>query len=163
MSEPGDTPWPAAELGPLRRLRVIAGTAKNPVCAEHYFDVAPERLWGVVSDLERELPQLLPRLRSFTPQRPSGERFDAVAVSTLGHRENFQVLLKPGWCLMQSKLLLGAMAAEPEGTGTRFAFLSGYRFPGGGSVQALRRVGAESRSSALFERLRRRIEARDES
>ncbi|QKW20209.1 SRPBCC family protein [Kitasatospora sp. NA04385] len=171
MPESSGTTWPTAELGPLRRLRVIASTARNPVCATRRFDVPPERLWEVVSDLERELPQLLPGVRSFTPEageRPddgavggaAGGRFRAVAVSRLGHRETFEVLLAPGWCLMQSRVLLGAMAAEPEDGGTRFGYLSAFRLPGGGALQALRRPGAGARSEALLDRLGARIAAR---
>ncbi|GLW70036.1 hypothetical protein Kpho02_23350 [Kitasatospora phosalacinea] len=161
--EPSGTVWPTAELGPLRRLQVIAATAAGrPVPATRLFDAPPERLWEVVSDLEHELPHLLPGVRSFTPEEGSadGGRFRAVAVSRLGHRETFEVLLAPGWCLMQSRVLLGAMAAEPEGGGTRFGYLSSYRLPGGAALGALRRPGAGARSEALFDRLRARIEAR---
>ncbi|WP_033213590.1 SRPBCC family protein [Kitasatospora phosalacinea] len=162
MPEPSGTTWPTAELGPLRRLRVVAATAKNPHCATRLFDVPPELLWEVVSDLEHELPRLLPGVRSFTPESAPGPggRFRAVAVGRLGHREVFEVLLAPGWCLMRSRVVLGAMAAEPEGAGTRFGYLSSFRLPGGGALRALRRPGADARGEALLDRLGARIEAR---
>lgn len=159
MSQNARTDFPAVELGPLRRLQVIAGSLRNPVYAEHHFDAPLEKVWEVASDLEAELPELLPRLRSFTMES-DGEQTRAVAVSRLGHRERFDVVLRPGWCLMQSRLLIGAMAAEAEEDGTRFAYMSSYRFPGGSSLQLLRRLGVDTRSAAMFQRLDTRIAKR---
>jgi hypothetical protein len=174
--------WPAAELGPLRRIRVLAAATRHATYAERRFEVGPDRLWAVVADLENELPYLIPGVRAFTALdrgadrgRDDGhvndggteegagaaeERFHAVAVGALGYRERFSVLLRPGWCLMQSRVLIAAMAAEAEGDGTGFAFLAALRVPGGGALHALRRIGAQARNEASFERLDRRIAAR---
>jgi hypothetical protein len=54
----------------------------------------------------------------------------ARARGRLGQRARFDVMLRPGWCVMQSRFLVGGMAAVPEGAGTRFAFLGGLRLPG---------------------------------
>jgi hypothetical protein len=165
--------WPAAELGPLRRIRVLAAT-RRATYAERRFEVEPGRLWAVVADLENELPLLIPGMRAFTALDRGTDRgtdhegaataaeecFHAVAVGALGYRERFRVLLRPGWCLMQSRILIGAMAAEPEDGGTRFAFLGALRVPGGGALHALRRIGGQARNEASFERLDRRIAAR---
>lgn len=40
------------------------------------------------------------------------------------------MVLRPGWCLMQSRFLIFGMAAVPEGGGTRFAGLGALRVPG---------------------------------
>ena len=40
------------------------------------------------------------------------------------------MVLRPGWCMMQSRFLIGGMAAVPEAGGTRFALLGGLRLPG---------------------------------
>lgn len=151
---------PSVDLGPLRRIRVMAAALRSPAVAEHHFDAPPAEVWGVASDLAGELPHLLPGLRTFTVEEADGERLRAVAVSALGHRERFEVVLRPGWCLMQSRLLVGAMAAEAEGDGTRFAYLSGYRFRGGSLLGLLRRPGRDARSAAMFARLDRRIARR---
>ncbi|MCZ4119490.1 SRPBCC family protein [Streptomyces sp. H39-S7] len=160
-----DAGWPRADLDQLRRLRVVAGAARHALYVEHHFEAAPDQVWEVAADLEGELPHLIPGLRSFTPEgigdgRPDGERSSFRAVSAVGHRERFEVVLRPGWCLMQSRLLAGGMAAVPEGTGTRFAFFSAYRFPGGAALQWLRRPGARARGAALMAALQRRIDAR---
>ncbi|MDJ0341893.1 hypothetical protein QMK19_11860 [Streptomyces sp. H10-C2] len=162
-----DGAWPQAGLDPLRRLKVIAGASKRALYVEQHFDVAPDRLWDVVADLEHELPHIIPGLRSFTVERTGdgqdrdGDgRLSARAVSVLGHRERFEVVLRPGWCLMQSRLLVGGMAAVPEGTGTRFAFFSSYRSPAGSALQWIRRSGARARGAALLAGLQQRIDAR---
>ncbi|MCM2424610.1 hypothetical protein [Streptomyces sp. RKAG337] len=166
----GDADWPQAGLDPLRRLRVVAGASKHAVFVEHHFDAAPDQVWAVAADLEGELPHLIPGLRSFTAERSadrradddrlSDERLSFRAVSVLGHRERFEVVLRPGWCLMQSRLLAGGMAAVPDGSGTRFAFFSAYRSPAGAALQWLRRPGARARGAALMAALQRRIDAR---
>ncbi|WP_277441495.1 hypothetical protein [Streptomyces sp. SPB162] len=61
---------------------------------------------------------------------------------------------------MRSRLPAGGMAAVPEGTGTRFAFFSAYRFPAGAALQWLRRPGARARGTALTTAPQRRIDAR---
>lgn len=54
----------------------------------------------------------------------------ARARGRLGQHARFDVVLRPGWCVMQSRFLIGGMAATPEGDSTRFAFLGGLRLPG---------------------------------
>jgi hypothetical protein len=39
-------------------------------------------------------------------------------------------MLTPGWCLMQSRFVIGGIAAAPEAGATRCAFLGGLRLPG---------------------------------
>lgn len=170
-----DAGWPQADLDALRRLKVVAGASKHAFYVEHHFDAAPEQVWAVAADLEGELPHLIPGLRSFTAERAADRRADDDrrtddqlsegllsfrAVSVLGHQERFEVVLRPGWCLMQSRLLAGGMAAVPDGSGTRFAFFSAYRSPASAALQWLRRPGARARGAALMAALQRRIDAR---
>ncbi|MCX5210020.1 hypothetical protein OG689_12070 [Kitasatospora sp. NBC_00240] len=122
---------PVAELDPVRRLRVLARTL--PGALHHGEIVLPvplERVWAVASDLETQLPVLLSTVKSFTITDVVGERLRARAVGTLGQRADFEVVLRPGWCLMRSRFVVGAMAATPEGDGTRFGSLGGFRLPG---------------------------------
>ncbi|MFI5797403.1 hypothetical protein [Streptomyces sp. NPDC051677] len=149
--------WPTADLDPLRRLRVLASTTKHPTYAERHFDVPFAELWSVASDLEHELPYIIPGLRSFTVIASEGERLEGEAVSALGHRERFEVVLRPGWCLMQSRILVSGMAAAPDENGCAFAFFSSPRFPGGELVGRLRGPGAERRSARLLDRLEQRL------
>ena len=160
MSGVGSGAWATADLNPVRRLQVIAGAAKNPMYAERYFDAPVDEVWGVAADLERELPHLVRGIRSFTFTTPQRERSSAVAVSSIGHRERFEVVMRPGWCLMQSRLIVGGMAATAEGDGTRFALLGRLRFPGGPALQGMRWFGTEARSQTILDRLQQRLATR---
>ncbi|TWF90475.1 hypothetical protein FHX73_13522 [Kitasatospora viridis] len=120
-----------AELDPIRRLRVLAATLPGAYRHREVLLPAPvDRVWAVAADLEGELPHLLPTVRSFRYTSGEGERRTALAVGRFGQRAEFEVVLRPGWCLMQSRFVLGAMAAVPAEGGTRFATLGGLRVPG---------------------------------
>ncbi|HEV7657652.1 MAG TPA: hypothetical protein VGP36_23380 [Mycobacteriales bacterium] len=119
--------WPTAEIDPVRRLRVMAAAVHAPMYVEEVLDAPFETVWAVASDLERELPRLVRAMRSFTILERRDETMTARAVSAVGHRAAFDVVLRPGWCLMQSRYVVGGMAAVPEGGKTRFAVLGASR------------------------------------
>ncbi|RST08256.1 hypothetical protein EF910_02890 [Streptomyces sp. WAC07149] len=122
--------WPVAELDAVRRLRVVARTTAAAAYAEHVVPAPFDRVWGLASDLEEQLPRLITDISAFTVTSVRGDRLEARARSPLGMRARFDVVLRPGWCLMQSRFVLGGMAAVPEGDGTRFAFFGALRIPG---------------------------------
>jgi hypothetical protein len=123
--------WPVADLDPVRRLRVLAAAVRFPVYVGEVMLPAPfEEVWTEVSDLEHELPRRISTVRSARIIRAEGDRLELLATGTLGQRARFDVVLRPGWCLMRSRFVLGAMAAVPEAGGTRFAALGGFRLPG---------------------------------
>lgn len=124
--------WPVAELDPVRRLRVLAASLRFPVYLGETTIPAPlDAVWAVAADLERELPRSLPTVRSARITRADGEHLELLAIGTLGQRARFDVVLRPGWCLMRSRFVFGAMAAVPgPDGGTRFASLGGFRLPG---------------------------------
>lgn len=126
-----DRDWPVAELDPVRRLRVIAATTPGTSIHETVVAAPLESVWAVAADLENELPRwLFPDIRSITLTRTTdGNRPQARAIGYSGLRARFDVVLRPGWCLMQSRFLLGGMAATDEGGATRFAVLGGFRGP----------------------------------
>ena len=123
--------WPVADLDAVRRLRVLAAAARFPVYVSEVVLPAPvERVWAAASDLERALPSFISTVRSARITQAEGDRLELLATGTLGQRARFDVVLRPGWCLMRSRFVLGAMAAVPEAGGTRFAALGGFRLPG---------------------------------
>lgn len=122
--------WPVADLDPIRRLRVIAATTPGVLYAEEHIAAPFGKVWAVASDLENELPRILTDVRSFEIIEPAAGRMQARARSRLGMRARFNVVLRPGWCLMQSRFLIFGMAAVPEEGGTRFAGLAALRLPG---------------------------------
>ncbi|MQY10733.1 hypothetical protein SRB5_08460 [Streptomyces sp. RB5] len=160
MDTARDRSWPVAELDPVRQLKVLAAAQKQPLYAERHFAVPAADLWAVVSDLEGELPRIVPALRSFTVEERDGERLRARAVSRIGHRELFDVVLRENWCVMQSKVLVSGMAAAPEEDGARFAFFTGLRIPGGGPAGRLTRLLRPGRGERLLDGLQARLDAR---
>jgi hypothetical protein len=122
--------WPVADLDPLRRLRVMAAAIPGTDLAELTIDAPPEAVWQVVSNLPVEMPRLVRDFRSVTITPGSGERLVMHARGYLGQRARFDVVIRPGWCWMQSRFLLCGMAAVPDPGGTRFGFLGGIRAPG---------------------------------
>jgi Polyketide cyclase / dehydrase and lipid transport len=126
-----DTEWPVADFDAVRRLRVIAACTRGASVHETVIAAPFDRVWAVAADLEGELPRwLFPDIRSITvAHADGGGRLLARAVGHSGLRARFDVVLRPGWCLMQSRFLLGGMAATAEDGGTRFAFLGAFRGP----------------------------------
>jgi hypothetical protein len=151
--------WPTADLDQVRRMRVLAASIPGVVYAEEYVDVPFDRVWEFVADMETSIPALVTDVRSFRIVRrdgrgaPSGEeRFMAKAIGLLGNRGAFDVVLEPGWCLMQSRFVVGGMAATPEGGGTRFAGcgalrnLPGARLLGRAAPHSAERIIAKVRA-----------------
>ncbi|MFI9803973.1 hypothetical protein ACIHEJ_06305 [Streptomyces sp. NPDC052301] len=159
MTGSGTSGWPTAELDAVRRLKVMASAAGHPSYAERRFDVPLERLWSVASDLENELPLIVSGLRSFTITHSAGERLSGEAVGAVGFREQFDVVLRPGWCLMQGKVLTSGMAATADGDGCRFAFFTSLRLPGGHLLDRLRGPWSARRAENMLDRLGERVAA----
>jgi hypothetical protein len=111
----------------VARLRVMAAGLHAAMYAEERLDLPYDEVWAVAEDLAGELPHLVPFLREFRVPPGDADRKPALAVGPLGVRSAFEVRLAPGWCLMQSRLVVGGMAAAPEGDGTRFAVLGAAR------------------------------------
>jgi len=121
--------WPVADLDAIRRLRALAAAVPGAFVAEVTLDAPFEQVWAVAADLEHELPAYLPDVRAFTITRREGERLEARARGYAGLRARFDIVLRPGWCVMRSRFLLGGLAAVPDGERTRFAFLGGVHIP----------------------------------
>lgn len=144
--------WPSVEIDPVVRLRALAAGLPHVELAECVLDAPPERVWAIVGDLERGVPRFETNVRSARITARSGERLEVVTRGALGLPMRFDAVLRPGWCVMHSRLAdIGmAVAAEDGGRRTRFAHFEGSRWLG--------RVGRGLfRRSVLrdFERLRR--------
>jgi hypothetical protein len=122
--------WPVADFDQVRRLRVVAATTPGSAIRETVLDASLASVWAVAADLETELPRwLFPDIRSVRVSAAGGDRLEALMTGHSGLRARFEVVLRPGWCLMRSRFLLGGMAAIAENGGTRFAVLGGFRGP----------------------------------
>ncbi|WP_051366743.1 hypothetical protein [Hamadaea tsunoensis] len=119
--------WPVAELDTLRRLRVLHGALPGTLYAETTLAQPFDEVWAQLSDVERTFPGLVPDVRSIRHIGPGRVLVHGYS----GLRAPFDLVLRPGWCLMQSRLLVFGMALAPAATeGTRFAYLAGLRLPG---------------------------------
>lgn len=122
--------WPVADLDPVRRLRVLAESTPGIVYAEQIVPADFARTWAIAADLETTMPSMITNIRSFTITARHGIRLEAMARSPWGMRARFDVVLRPGYCVMRSRFVVGGMAAVPAGEHTHFAFFGGLRFPG---------------------------------
>ena len=149
--------WPVADLDPVRRLRVLAATIPGgAILAEEVLDAPFDRVWTVAADLEHELPLLVRNIRSIRLRESAGDRLVADVAGYFGLRDRFDVVLRPGWCVMQGAHAVGGMAAIAEGDATRFAFLGGLTVPGS---RLLARIGTPV-GTGVLRRLRQRVAAR---
>lgn len=122
--------WPTAELDPVARLTVLAAAIPGARVASRIVAAPFDEVWAVMSDLEGELGRFQPDLHRVRVIRRDGEWLEVAARSRWGMRAHFQVLLRPGWCWMQSRFLLIGMAARPHEDGTVVALTGGIRVPG---------------------------------
>ena len=152
--------WPVTELDPVRRMRVLAAAIPGVAYAEKHNPAPFSAVWDAASDLEHQLPRMITDLRSFEITSARAERITARARGRLGQRASFDVVLRPGWCVMQSRFLIGGMAAAPEGESTRFAFLGGLRLPGIRLLDPMLRAAAQPLALRPITRLENRLQAR---
>jgi hypothetical protein len=149
--------WPAVDVDAVQRLRVMAAATAAPMYVEEVIDAPFDAVWPVASDLEGELPRLVRAMRSFTILDRKGETLTARAVSKVRHRAYFDVVLRPGWCLMQSKYVIGGMAAVAEGDRTRFAVLGASRVVTGAVPGRVLTPAGRNMGRSMLRRLRRRV------
>ncbi|WP_407911464.1 hypothetical protein [Kitasatospora sp. NE20-6] len=145
--------WPVADFDSVRALRVLATTVPGAAVHETLLPTSLEDVWAVAADLAGAMPQWLPDIRTVSVSPDGGE---AVVVGHSRLRARFDIELRPGWCLMQSRYLLGGMAAVEEADGTRFAFLGAFRVPAAGVLGAALRPltrRTAKRSLSRFEAL----------
>ncbi|MFF6995090.1 hypothetical protein ACFY93_09045 [Streptomyces sp. NPDC008313] len=145
---PDDTGgWPAAELDPVRRLRVLAAGIPGAHVTEGRVDAPYARVAALLGDLEGDFGRIVPDMEGLRVVRREGVRVEALARSRYGMRARLRGEQRPGWCWMQSRFLLLGAAAAPDGDdGTRVAFTGGVRVPGRAALVPLgvRREGERS-------------------
>ena len=143
--------WPVAELDPIRRLKVMAATIPGAVLSELVVPAPFDRAWASAADLETALPLMIRDFRSVALTTVEAGRLRMDARGKLGQRARFDVVLRPGWCWMQSRLWVGGIAAREETAGTRIGFLGGLRVPGAGLlVRGLRPTAQRFGQEALL-------------
>ena len=122
--------WPISELDEVRRLRILHAALPGTVLAETVLPDGFEQVWLELSDLENDFLVYAPSIASIRIIERHGERMRALVRDRIGLRAPFDVVLRSGWCLMQSRFVVFGMAAAPGDGGTRVGYLLGMRLPG---------------------------------
>jgi hypothetical protein len=153
MTSQHQSSWPVAELDPIRRLRVLTESVPQLTMTERMIPLEFDGLWQVASDLERTFPDLGGGyVTSLHVTERDGERLVADVRGRFGLRDTFTITLRPGWCWMEGRVLTAAMAARPEAGGTRFAWASQVKLPGGRLFKPVARISLH-RTLERLERL----------
>ena len=153
--------WPAADLGPVRRMQILAAAIPGTAIAATIVTQPFEQVWAVASDLEAELPHMIRDFRAVRVSPGQGGRLVLHARGRFGQRARFDVVLLPGWCWMQSRFLVGGIAAAPHPDGTSVVFVGGLRLPGMRLFQPLIDTVGEALAAGALRRLADRIRLRD--
>ena len=143
--------WPVTELDPIRRLHVMAAAVRGARVTERVLDAPLGDVWATLSDFEGGFAAVQPDMRRVRVVRRLDERVSVAAVSRRGFRALLHGTVRPGWCWLQSRFLIIAMAAatEPDGR-TRVALTGGVRVPGRAAIVP---VGARREARRSLDRL----------
>ena len=143
--------WPTATIDRIGRLRALAAGLRGAHLHEEVLDASFDDVWRFVSHLEHAVPLFDNDVRSLRVLHRDGERLRIRARLPLWAATapiEFDVTLHAGWCWMVSRpqLYVVGMAAEPDGSHTRFAHLEGVALPAARWARApVRAVHALSR------------------
>lgn len=124
--QPGDYVWPAATIDPVSRMRALAAALPNVALDETRFDVPFDHLWSFIADLEGNTPRFEGAVTDLRILSREGDSLRLKARTPPGFWVLFDVALRPGWCLMQSRYGQVGMAAKPDGpSASRFIHFEG--------------------------------------
>jgi hypothetical protein len=119
------------ELDPIRRLRLVAAGLRGGVVVEGVLDAPFNDVWSAATDFEHTVSRLEVLIGKARILSRDGERLVMdIWPPLMGPAMRMDVVLRPGWCLMQTRMTIAGMAARPEGERTRFAHLEAWRLPG---------------------------------
>ena len=144
-------------LNQIFRLRLAVAALDGAVCTERLIPFPCCQVWDVISDLERELPRIVTAMRSFRVIASDGHTMRMLATSVLGSRAQFDVKLRNGCLLMQSRCIAIGAAADPADKGTRLMVACWLGRPGKFRARAVLSPLAAARSRALIRHLNRRL------
>jgi hypothetical protein len=127
--------WPVAELDPVRHLHVMAAAVRGARVTERVLDAPLADVWAILTDFADGFAAVQPDMRRVRLARRDGEQVSIAAVSRHGFRALLHGTVRPGWCWLQSRFLIIAMAATSEPGGqTRVALTGGVRLPGRAAI-----------------------------
>jgi hypothetical protein len=152
------TTWPVAELDTVRRLHVMAATVRGARVTERVLDASVANVWAVLADFEAGFAAVQPDMRRVHVVQQIGEQMSIAARSRFGFRAQLHGTVRPGWCWLQSRFLVVAMAATSEPGGrTRVALCGGVRIPGRATIVP---IGVRREAQRSLDRLETILEQR---
>jgi hypothetical protein len=139
--------WPTAELDPVRRLRVLAAGVRGAHVTEQLIPAPLPVVWAALTDFEGDFTRVVTDMHRVTIENRDLRSVTLLAQSRFGFRARLSGPVHDGWCLLQSRFLLVAIAAVAEDpANTRVAFTGGVRVPRQPAIIPIR-VKAEGRRS----------------
>jgi hypothetical protein len=105
---------------------------------ERVVDASPEQVWAILADFENGFGKVQPDMQRVQVVQHNADRVVLRAASRFGLRARLAGTVRPGWCWLQSRFLVVAMAVAPEPDGrTRVALTGGVRVPGRAAIVPL--------------------------
>jgi hypothetical protein len=125
--------WPTVELDPIRRLEVLGSGIPGAAIAQRVLKAPFDDVWSAATDFEEGVPRIEILIGQATIVSRDGERIEVrIKPPLIGPAQRLDVVLRPGWCWMVSRMAVAGMAAIPEDAErTRFAHLEALTLPGG--------------------------------
>lgn len=106
----------------VARLRALAAGLPHAAWAERVIPAPIDVVWGIAGDLQDGVPAFEHGVESVCVE-PAGDDYLVVrARSSLGLTLRFRTILRPGWCVMQSRLVQIGMAAAEDRDRTQTHF-----------------------------------------
>lgn len=151
--------WPVAELDTIQRLRVMAAAVPGAAVTERLVDAPLDRVWAVLADFPGGFTQVQPDMRVVRVVQRAGDEVTLHALSRHGMRAQLHGTERSGWCWLQSRFLIIAMAAvqQPDAR-TRVALTGGIRLPGRGAILP---IGVRREARHSLDRLEQRLASTD--
>lgn len=127
--------WPVAEIDSVRRLQIMAGAVPGASVTQRVVDAPLARVWALLTDFPGGFALVQPDMRNVRVLERVGERIVLRAVSRRGMRARLHGTERTGWCWLQSRFLIIAMAARERSDGrTEVALTGGVRVPGRAAI-----------------------------
>jgi hypothetical protein len=122
-------PAAPAGLDPLDRLDILAAALPGAAVRERRIAAPFDTVWQVIADLENATPRYEPGVARVRITERHGESLRLLVQDTAGSEMAMDVRLRPGWCVMQSAVLVIAFAARAVDGETLLAHLELWRGP----------------------------------
>jgi hypothetical protein len=157
MSTTTPDAWPTVTLDGVRRLRVLAAVLPGVHLEERDVDVPFDRVWRILTDLERNVPRFDRDVASVRVTRREKNRLCIIARTARGLAFPFRVEIEDGFMWMQAPArayVVGVAAHALDAGHTRYAHLEGvpHRVGQLASARTARHVNEDIEGMArLFE------------